>query len=110
MAVLLLATCVLAGAAMLRSAEYDEQYTLFVTSEAPRPDWPVAAFPASAALRMQAPRTGFAAIAQALRQTDVHPPLYFWAVRHGGAAWMRGCLRCGSCQPDSRWRRWRPWA
>jgi hypothetical protein len=86
MAVLLLAGCVLAGAAVLRSAEYDEQYTLFVTSETPRPDWPVAAFPASAALRMQAPRAGFAAITEALRQTDVHPPLYFWAV----SAWRLG--------------------
>jgi hypothetical protein len=85
MAVLLLAACVLAGAAVLRSAEYDEQYTLFVTSETPRPDWPATAFPAGAARAMQAPRAGFAAIAQALRQTDVHPPLYFWAV----SAWRR---------------------
>src|ERR1035438_5700539 len=71
---------VLCLAAWLRGAEYDEQYTLFLTSGMPRPDWPVTVFPAGLAREIQAAHSGLAAIAHDLRVTDVHPPLYFWLV------------------------------
>ena len=44
--VLLLAALMLSAAAWNRGAEYDEQYTLFVTAGTPRPVWPQVAFPA----------------------------------------------------------------
>ncbi len=78
--VLLLAAIVLTAAAWHRGAEYDEQYTMFVTSGTPRPIWPEAAFPAADVIRVQAGHAGLATIAEDLRRTDVHPPLYFWAV------------------------------
>ena len=77
------ATLVLISAAWMRGAEYDEQYTLFLTAGMGRPDWPDDAFPAGDIQRLQAGHVGFAAIAHDLRATDVHPPLYFWSV----AAW-----------------------
>jgi hypothetical protein len=77
------AALVLLLAAWLRSAEYDEQYTLFVTAGVARPAWPADAFPAGEVHRLQAGRSSLAAIARDLRVTDVHPPLYFWVI----AAW-----------------------
>jgi 4-amino-4-deoxy-L-arabinose transferase-like glycosyltransferase len=71
---------VLCLAAWLRGAEYDEQYTLFLTSGVPRPDWPATVFAAGLARNIQAGHSGLAAIAHDLRVTDVHPPLYFWLV------------------------------
>ncbi len=71
---------VLCLAAWLRGAEYDEQYTLFLTAGVPRPAWPVSVFPAGLAARIQAGHAGLASIARDLRITDVHPPLYFWLV------------------------------
>jgi hypothetical protein len=79
-AVLLLAALVLTSAAWLRGAEYDEQYTLFLTSGVPRPDWPGSPFPAAAVTAMQAEHASFLGIVRDLRTTDVHPPLYFWGV------------------------------
>jgi hypothetical protein len=79
-AVLLLGAVVLSAAAWLRGAEYDEQYTLFLTAGTPRPDWPETVFPAGAVAAMQAGHATMAGIARDLRATDVHPPLYFWAV------------------------------
>lgn len=77
-AVLLVAALVLVAGATLRSAEYDESYTRLVTAPAPRPAWPDAPFtPEQAAPRLEAV-AGPAAIAHNLRETDVHPPLYFW--------------------------------
>lgn len=84
-AVLLLAAAVLAGAAALRSAEYDEQYTLFLTGGVARPAWPQTPFAAGSVVAMQSGQAGLLAIARDLRRTDVHPPLYFWAV----AVWRR---------------------
>ena len=80
---LVAAALVLISAAWLRSAEYDEQYTLFLTAGVARPIWPADAFPAGEVQRLQAGHASFAAIARDLRSTDVHPPLYFWTV----AAW-----------------------
>jgi hypothetical protein len=79
-AVLLLAAAVLTAAAWNRSAEYDEQYTFFVTSGTPRPAWPDQTVLAGDVVQAQAGHAGVAAIARDLRRTDVHPPLYFWAV------------------------------
>lgn len=82
---ILLAAAVLTLAARLRGPEYDEGYTAFVTAADPRPVWPAAPF------RVDTVRLAFRAapspvrIADNLRRTDVHPPLYFWAVW----AWRR---------------------
>src|SRR3954452_16159987 len=83
--VMLLAASVLTAAAWLRSAEYDEQYTLFLTAGTPRPAWPEAAFPAGLVRRLDSAQAGLASIIHDLRATDVHPPLYFWAF----AIWRR---------------------
>jgi hypothetical protein len=71
---------VLCAAAWLRGAEYDEQYTLFLTAGVPRPAWPAAVFPAGLARMLQSGDSSVLAIARDLRVTDVHPPLYFWLV------------------------------
>jgi hypothetical protein len=80
LALLLLAALVLTSAAWLRSAEYDEQYTLFVTAGTPRPNWPATVFPAGDVALVQAGHATLGGIARDLRATDVHPPLYFWTV------------------------------
>lgn len=77
---MLLGAVVLTAAAWLRGAEYDEQYTLFLTAGTARPDWPQTAFPAGLVAAVQAGHATFGGIALDLRATDVHPPLYFWAV------------------------------
>jgi hypothetical protein len=76
--VLLPSAIVLVLAAWLRGAEYDEQYTLFLTAGISRPDWPSTVFPAGLAPRLQSGTASFVAIAHDLRSGDVHPPLYFW--------------------------------
>ena len=81
--ILIIAAVVLTSAAWLRSAEYDEQYTLFVTAGLARPIWPTTAFTAGDVQALQAGHASFGTIAHDLRTTDVHPPLYFWVV----AAW-----------------------
>ena len=78
--ILLPCAVVLCLAAQLRGAEYDEQYTLFLTSGVPRPDWPDTVFPAGLARQSQSGTASLAGIAYDLRVTDVHPPLYFWLV------------------------------
>jgi 4-amino-4-deoxy-L-arabinose transferase-like glycosyltransferase len=85
LAALLAAAVVLTAAAWLRGAEYDEQYTLFLTGGVARPIWPDHAFAAGEVRVMQAGHAGFGAIERDLRAGDVHPPLYFWAV----ALWRR---------------------
>ena len=85
LAALFAAAVVLTAAAWLRGAEYDEQYTLFLTGGVARPNWPDRAFAAGEVRAMQAGHAGFGASARDLRSGDVHPPLYFWAV----AAWRR---------------------
>ena len=79
-AVILLAALVLTAAAWMRGAEYDEQYTLFLTAGVPRPDWPETVFSAGSVAAMQAGHATLTNIARDLRATDVHPPFYFWAV------------------------------
>jgi len=80
LAVLVLAVFVLTAAAWSRGAEYDEQYTLFLTAGQPRPAWPDGVFPTSLVRETQRGSAGWASIAADLRRTDVHPPLYFWLV------------------------------
>ena len=75
---LIAAALVLMSAAWMRGAEYDEQYTLFLTAGVARPNFPAGVFAAGEVRRLQAGHTSFAAIARDLRATDVHPPLYFW--------------------------------
>ncbi len=75
-----LAALVLTSAAWWRGAEYDEQYTLFLTAGTPRPDWPETVFSAGMVAAAQTGHASLADIARDLRSTDVHPPLYFWAV------------------------------
>ena len=77
---LLLAAIVLTACAWARGAEYDEQYTLFLAAGTARPDWPRTDFPAGTIAAIQSGHTSLAAVAHDLRTTDVHPPLYFWAV------------------------------
>lgn len=91
-AALVLGASVLLAAAWLRGAEYDEQYTLFLTAGIPRPAWPDTPFPAGTVAAIQAGQAGFASIARDLRATDVHPPLYFWAVALWRAAFGPGLL------------------
>lgn len=68
----------LGGGAALRSTEYDETYTRLVTSPVPRPAWPAAPFTPEEVAPLLAASAPPAAIAENLRATDVHPPLYFW--------------------------------
>lgn len=77
---LLAAALLLTAVAWLRGAEYDEQYTLFLTGGVARPIWPTAVITAGEVRRLQAGHASLAAIAYDLRATDVHPPLYFWLV------------------------------
>ena len=75
---LAVALLALGGGAALRSTEYDETYTRLVTSPVPRPAWPAAPFTPEQVAPLLAAIAPPAAIAQNLRSTDVHPPLYFW--------------------------------
>ncbi len=84
-AVLLLGALVLVGAAWLRGAEYDEQYTVFLLAGDARPAWPEGVFAAGDVRDRFHGSAGPMQIAADLRRTDVHPPLYFWAV----AGWGR---------------------
>ena len=70
---------ILSITAWQRGAEYDEGYTVALTAGTPRPDWPSVAFRAG---DVRGVLDGYSSpwrIASDLRQTDVHPPLYFWA-------------------------------
>jgi Dolichyl-phosphate-mannose-protein mannosyltransferase len=78
--VLIGAALLLGAGTLLRSAEYDEQYTLFLTGAMARPAWPTTSVTAGDVVRLQAAHADLARIARDLRATDVHPPLYFWLV------------------------------
>jgi uncharacterized membrane protein len=80
LSVLLFAALLLIDVAWLRSAEYDEQYTLFLTAGVARPIWGSDVMTAGDVQALQSGRAGFSAIARDLRATDVHPPLYFWTI------------------------------
>jgi hypothetical protein len=78
--VLLVAALALGAGAWLRGAEYDEGYSVFVTSGVPRPSWPATPFTPAEVQDAFTRHAGPGTIAEHLRQTDVHPPLYFWAL------------------------------
>ena len=78
--ILALSAGILIAAAWLRSFEYDEAYSFFVTAGTARPVWPAVPFTAGSVRAAFTGSASFASIAQELRQTDVHPPLYFWAL------------------------------
>ena len=78
--VLLLAVLILTGVAWSRGAEYDEQYTVFILAGDPRPTWPAGIFTAADVRDRFHGTASPSRIAADLRQGDVHPPLYFWAV------------------------------
>ncbi len=75
---LAVAVFVLIAAAALRSFEYDEGYSFFVTAGVPRPAWPTTPFIARAVRGAYVGQASLRQVAWELRQTDVHPPLYFW--------------------------------
>ena len=77
---LLIALSVMGAAATMRSAEYDESYTALVTSPEPRPDWTRAVATPAELLPLFDRVAPLAAVSENLKATDVHPPLYFWAV------------------------------
>lgn len=79
--VLGLGAVLLAAAAFLRSAEYDEGYSLLLAAGTVRPAWPEAVFVAGEARGIYEGRASLSGILEALRGTDVHPPLYFWLLR-----------------------------
>ena len=79
LAVLWLGAMLLTAAVLCRGAEYDEQYTMQLVAGIARPTWPQTAFTGAEARAMHASSSGFSAVAQDLRATDVHPPAYFWA-------------------------------
>jgi hypothetical protein len=78
--VLLLGAIVLCGAASLRGAEYDEQYTVFLLAGDARPAWPGSVFTAASVRDRFHGDASPMQIAEDLRDNDVHPPLYFWMV------------------------------
>ncbi len=79
--ILALGAILLTVAAFLRSAEYDEGYSLLLAAGTVRPAWPETVFLAGDARAIYEGQAELAAIYRALRGTDVHPPLYFWLVR-----------------------------
>ncbi|HVE21010.1 MAG TPA: glycosyltransferase family 39 protein [Acidocella sp.] len=89
---LVCAALLLTLAAYLRTPEYDEAYSLFLTAGHARPAWPAGIFTAGSVRWAFTGQAGFAAIAANLKSLDVHPPLYFWALelwrRWAGPSWF----------------------
>ena len=83
-------------AAWLRGPEYDEAYSIFLTAGHARPAWPRGVFTAGAVRGLYHGHASFWRIARDLRQGDVHPPLYFWALelwrRAAGPGWFTARL------------------
>ena len=107
---MLLAALVLTSGAWLRGAEYDEQYTLFLTAGTARPVWPGTAFEAGTVAAIQAEQASFVSIAHDLRATDVHPPLYFWGVSIWRRVFGPGLFEARLFLVLCGWSRWRRWA
>ena len=81
-ATLLLAFLLLTMAAELRPPEYDEAYSIFLTAGDPRPAWPQGVFHPAEVRDFYQGTPNPAQIARDLRNGDVHPPLYFWALEY----------------------------
>ncbi|MDE1896171.1 MAG: glycosyltransferase family 39 protein [Rhodospirillales bacterium] len=90
------AVALLLLAAWLRGPEYDEAYSIFLTAGHARPAWPQGVFTAGSVRWLYAGHASFWRIAHDLRQGDVHPPLYFWALelwrRAAGPGWFTARL------------------
>lgn len=79
----LAATFVFAAASLiiiayLRPPEYDEAYSIFLTTAHARPPWPAGIFTPAEVRGLFSGYPSVSQIATALRTGDVHPPLYFW--------------------------------
>jgi hypothetical protein len=61
-----------------RSIWYDEATTLLETAGNPRPSWPDTPFPAEAGQQLFKGSPALSQITEALRRTDIHPPVYYW--------------------------------
>ncbi len=89
---LVFAALLLSAAAYLRTPEYDEAYSLFLTAGHARPAWPAGIFTAGSVRGLFSGQASFAAIAANLKSLDVHPPLYLWALelwrRWAGPSWL----------------------
>jgi Dolichyl-phosphate-mannose-protein mannosyltransferase len=98
---LVFAALLLTLAAYLRTPEYDEAYSLFLTAGHARPVWPTGIFTAGSVRWVFSGRAGFAAIAANLKSLDVHPPLYFWALelwrRWAGPSWFAARMLSVAC-------------
>ena len=92
-AALLLGLLVLVGSSWSRGTEYDEDYSVFIAAGTPRPVWPNGVFTPREVRHFYVGHSTALSIARDLRQTDVHPPLYFWLE----AAW-RGVIGTGLFQ------------
>jgi hypothetical protein len=86
------AAVLLTAVAYLRTPEYDEAYSIFLTAGDPRPAWPTGVFHPADVRHLYAGTSSLAQIAHDLRQGDVHPPLYFWILefwrRVFGPSWF----------------------
>jgi hypothetical protein len=87
---LVFAAVLLTVIAWLRGPEYDESYSIFLTAGDPRPAWPAGVFSPEQVRAHYQGQTSFGAIVQNLRVGDVHPPLYFWALKLWRAAFGPG--------------------
>jgi hypothetical protein len=90
------AVVLLTAIAYMRPPEYDEAYSIFLTTRHAHPVWPAAAFTPAQVRAAYAPGSSFGGIMRSLRSNDVHPPLYFWSLllwrRVFGAAWFTARL------------------
>ena len=90
------AAALLLLASWLRGPEYDEAYSIFLTAGHARPVWPQGVFTAGSVRWLYRGHASFGQIARDLRQGDVHPPLYFWALelwrRAAGPGWFTARL------------------
>ncbi len=68
------------AATLHRSTEYDENYSVFVTGGLARPDWSSRPFTAAGVATVFTDQADVAKVNHLMRTTDVHPPLYFWAL------------------------------
>ena len=90
---LILALLVLVSSAWSRGTEYDENYSVFIASGTPRPDWPTGTFTPRQVRPFFSGHSTMRSIAADLRRTDVHPPLYFWSVASWRALFGTGLFR-----------------
>ncbi|OYV24617.1 MAG: hypothetical protein B7W99_01410 [Rhodospirillales bacterium 20-58-10] len=77
-ATFLFAAVLLTTIAAVRPYEYDEAYSIFLTTAHARPPWPTGIFTPADVQHFFTGYPSFSQIATDLRTGDVHPPLYFW--------------------------------